>query len=1068
MAYHNFSLPFAQELPMSKNRIFALALIAAIWLFLPSGSALAAPPNPGDVLINEYVANATTEWVELYNTTNAALDISGFYIDDIAAGGGAPKVIPANTTIAAHGYYVMTFSSFLNNTDDAVRFLDPTQTVVHDSTTYSTATANFSWYRSPDGGAWSPTESSSPTQGSANPGGGPSLNPGDVVINEYTANSNVTEWVELYNTTATALDISGYLIDDLAGGGSSPVAIPGGTTIQPGGFFTLNLTSMLNNGGDDVRFLNPTQTTIIDSTSYAFATLEYAWYRLTNGGAWSAEETDSPTKNASNTPPATLGDVVINEFVANATTEWVELYNKTLQTKDISGYYLDDLAGGSAPLAIPAGTVIQPGGFYVLTFSAVLNNGGDEVRFLDPTQTTVLDTSTYASATANYSWYRYPNGGAWAALETSTPSQGASNPGTGDTPWTPGTFEIRIFDVEQGDSQLIIFPSGFTILIDVREASWNTGAGAALIASKIQAITGGTHINVGVLSHHHLDHIGYAGYGGFWGLIQTHGITFDKIVDRNAGAWVDGFGGGAVDGTCDPDLEIQWANAGTQSGTSRNWLCYATNPANPLIYPIRQLAQLGSTTQIDPPDAGALVTVIQTDATGVLMADGVTPLQGDHTAEAVPPSENDYSIALKIRFGSIDYATAGDSDGEYATSTFGYTYNNVEGVLAPLYGQVDILRSNHHGSQHSTSQSYVDTLNPAASAISCGNNTYGHPGQLVLDRLLGTGDVYLTNLCDTTRNYGAAVIVNGDIRIQSTNGVNYTVNGTAYIATDPATATPTAPPTNTPTPTPTNTPTPTPTNTPTPAEVVYVSSSTNGTAGGVAFEDEDILTRNTGTGAWAMYFDGSDVGVTVNLDAFDLPGDGTLLVSFDTAASIGGLGTVDDSDILRFTPTSLGTNTAGTFSWYFDASDVELTTDAEDVDAFDLLADGTLIISTVGNPSVTGVASPADEDLLRFTPTTLGATTAGSWSMYFDGSDVELTTTNENVGGVWVNPANGDVYLSVLGAFAVTGASGDGADIFLCDPGTLGPTTTCTYSLYWDGSTLGFAGEGMDAVYVQK
>ena len=84
--------------------------------------------------------------------------------------------------------------------------------------------------------------------------------------------------------------------------------------------------------------------------------------------------------------------------------------------------------------------------------------------------------------------------------------------------------------------------------------------------------------------------------------------------------------------------------------------------------------------------------------------------------------------------------------------------------------------------------------------------------------MLATGDVYLTNLCDATRNYGAAVIVDGDIIIQSSDGVNYTVDGTAYVATDPATATPTATatntPTNTPTPTPTNTPTNTPTQTP--------------------------------------------------------------------------------------------------------------------------------------------------------------------------------------------------------------------------------------------------------------
>ncbi|MFQ5435664.1 MAG: lamin tail domain-containing protein, partial [Anaerolineae bacterium] len=284
----------------------------------------------------------------------------------------------------------------------------------------------------------------------------------------------------------------------------------------------------------------------------------------------------------------------------------------------------------------------------------------------------------------------------------------------------------------------------------------------------------------------HLDHIGYAGYGGFWGLIETEGITFDKIIDRDAGVWTDGSGGGAADGLCDPDLEIVWHNAGTQSGTARNWLCYATNPANANIYPIREIAQLYSTTQIDPPDAGAVVEILQVDADGVTLVDGVTPLQGDHTTDPVPPSENDYSIALKVRFGQIDYATAGDSDGEYNTSQFGYTYNDVETILAGRYGQVDVMRANHHGSGHSTSQAYVDALNPDASAISCGSNTFGHPAQGVIDRLLGTGDLYITNLCDTTRNYGTAVLLDGDIILSSTNGINYTINGTAYVASDPA------------------------------------------------------------------------------------------------------------------------------------------------------------------------------------------------------------------------------------------------------------------------------------------
>ena len=89
----------------------------------------------------------------------------------------------------------------------------------------------------------------------------------------------------------------------------------------------------------------------------------------------------------------------------------------------------------------------------------------------------------------------------------------------------------------------------------------------------------------------------------------------------------------------------------------------------------------------------------------------------------------------------------------------------------------------------------------------------------------------------------------------------------------------------------------------------------------------------------------------------------------------------------------------------------------------------------------------------------------GSLILYFDGSDVELTDSTENIGGVWVD-GNGDIYLATNGAFAVTGASGDGADIFVCTPGSLGETTTCTYTFFWDGSANGFSGEIIDSLAI--
>jgi uncharacterized protein YjiK len=258
---------------------------------------------------------------------------------------------------------------------------------------------------------------------------------------------------------------------------------------------------------------------------------------------------------------------------------------------------------------------------------------------------------------------------------------------------------------------------------------------------------------------------------------------------------------------------------------------------------------------------------------------------------------------------------------------------------------------------------------------------------------------------------------------------------------------------------PTPTPTPTPSSTPPPGgQSLYLSLQSNMTTVGSvsAVRDEDILFFNGS--AFSMYFDGSDVGIGgVDVDAFYRVDADTILLSLDAAITLPGAGAVQNFDVLQFDATSLGSNTAGSFSLYLDGEDVGLDTSAENIDAIDVLGDGTVIISTSGNPSVAGVTSPRDEDLLAFTPTSLGSATSGTWAMYFDGSDVGLeTTSSEDVDAFGVS-STGQLHLSTLGAFSVSGVSGDGADIFTCSPGSLGGVTACSFSssLFFDGSAFG-------------
>lgn len=307
--------------------------------------------------------------------------------------------------------------------------------------------------------------------------------------------------------------------------------------------------------------------------------------------------------------------------------------------------------------------------------------------------------------------------------------------------WNPGNFEIHVFQIGQADSQLIVGPTGRTLLIDMGERIQNnTGSsqGAQAVAQKIHQIMGANcdHIDYIVATHLHADHVGSNAQGGIRALIETHGFTAGKLIDRDAGVWNDINNDDQV-----TQNEITWHNAGQVGNPAWRWVGYATDPDNVIRFH-REIAIVGSSRQIDL-GPGVVVTIIESDAQGVQMQNGQN-VGGDHTGQPGYPSENDYSITLKVSFGLLDYVTGGDTDGQYHTGGGGYTYNDVETVIAPRIGRVEVLRANHHGSDHSTNTTYVNTLNPDVSIISCGPNGYGHPRQAILDRLSATSVVYLT------------------------------------------------------------------------------------------------------------------------------------------------------------------------------------------------------------------------------------------------------------------------------------------------------------------------------------
>ena len=244
--------------------------------------------------------------------------------------------------------------------------------------------------------------------------------------------------------------------------------------------------------------------------------------------------------------------------------------------------------------------------------------------------------------------------------------------------------------------------------------------------------------------------------------------------------------------------------------------------------------------------------------------------------------------------------------------------------------------------------------------------------------------------------------------------------------------------------------------------ILYFSVKNDGTVGGISVKEEDIVCFD-GTD-FEVFFDGSAVDESLSgleIDAFHLLSSEEILISFTTAAFVNGL-LLDDSDIIKFDK-----NLDGTYSSeiYFDGSDVGLTSGGEDVDAFSLLPNGDLLLSTRGSFSVNG-ASGRDEDIIKFSPTSLGSTTRGSWDIYVDGSDVGLSNNSEDIDALGLK--DGELYFSTTGNFSVSGVSGNDEDIFSFTPSFLGNNTFGTYdsNLFFDGGVYGIGGNDISGIYL--
>ena len=278
---------------------------------------------------------------------------------------------------------------------------------------------------------------------------------------------------------------------------------------------------------------------------------------------------------------------------------------------------------------------------------------------------------------------------------------------------------IHVLDVGQGDCTLIISPTGGTFLFD---AGWN-GMGNDVVCPYLDAL-GLTALDYIGCSHYHADHI-----GGIDEVIYYLGIDSIRVAVLDRG----------------------W------SYTTATYDDYAAAAA-----PKRQTIVDG---QVIDLGGGVTITCVAVNGNGQL-----SPPYDDQY------NENDLCVALLVEYGDFDFFVAGDLSG--VNSSY---YHDIETSVAAEVGDIDIYRVDHHGSASNSNVNLVSTLLPEVSIISVGDNSYGHPTQTVIDRLISYGSyIYQTELgSGGTIPSGYGEVVNGHIVIRVTS-TQYTVNGDAY------------------------------------------------------------------------------------------------------------------------------------------------------------------------------------------------------------------------------------------------------------------------------------------------
>jgi competence protein ComEC len=284
-------------------------------------------------------------------------------------------------------------------------------------------------------------------------------------------------------------------------------------------------------------------------------------------------------------------------------------------------------------------------------------------------------------------------------------------------PASGGELQVHVLDVGpiNGDSILIISPGGKTVLIDAGDTGKGKVVLEALKRYNVQ------QLDYFIATHPHPDHL-----GGADEVFKATKVL--NVIDNGLGP--------DVPASLAPPSKTPGKVASAPSGKKTPTKKLDKSSAITKFYDEYKEAVAQSGAHYEKAVPGA-----KYDLGGGARLTILAPSEPYFTREQMKTGgnlPNANSVVARLDYGDFSMLLPGDAEEQTEHRMLTKDQNL----------KAKILKVAHHGSKYATSQDFLDRVKPAVAIISCGDwNRYGHPSQVVLDRLKAANvKLYRTDL----------------------------------------------------------------------------------------------------------------------------------------------------------------------------------------------------------------------------------------------------------------------------------------------------------------------------------